>query len=62
MTTFSNRYLKWAAAFALAVVIAACESSDKIPPKGSTVTVGANPAMVRGNATLSNTVRSKSSR
>jgi hypothetical protein len=34
------------AGLALVVVVAACESSDKIPPKGATMTVAANPATI----------------
>ena len=46
MMTISRRSIPVGAALVLAVVVAACESSEKIPPKGSTVTVGANPATI----------------
>ncbi len=46
MITISRWSIPVAAALFLTVVVAACESSEKIPPKGSTVTVGANPATI----------------
>jgi len=46
MTTFPNRYLARVAAFVAVALVAACQSSDKIPPKGSTITVAANPATI----------------
>ncbi len=46
MTTFPRRDRVRAAALVLLVVVAACESSDKLPPKGSIVTVAANPATI----------------
>lgn len=46
MMTISRRSIPMAAALVMGVVVAACESSEKIPPKGSPVTVGANPATI----------------
>jgi len=46
MTTIPKRYPARVAAFIAVAVVAACQSSDKIPPKGSTVTVAANPATI----------------
>ena len=48
MTTFPRRYTVRAAfpVIAILVVVAACESSDKVPPKGATITVAANPATI----------------
>lgn len=46
MTTIPRRSLLRALALFLLVVVAACESSDKIPPEGSTMTVAANPATI----------------
>lgn len=46
MMTFSRLYRVRAAALVLLVVAVACQSSDKLPPEGSTVTVGANPATI----------------
>jgi hypothetical protein len=45
-TTFPKRYLVRCAALLAVAAIAACESSDKLPPKGSTITVAANPATI----------------
>jgi len=48
MTTFLRRATVRAAfpVIAILVVVAACESSDKVPPKGATITVAANPATI----------------
>jgi hypothetical protein len=46
MTTIPRRRSLRVAAVLVASFIVACESSDKIPPEGSTVTVGANPATI----------------
>src|SRR3989442_15845570 len=48
MTTFPRRYTVRAAflVIAILVVVAACVSSDKVPPKGATITVAANPATI----------------
>jgi hypothetical protein len=46
MMTISRRSIPVAAALVLTFVVAACRSSEKIPPKGSKVTVGANPATI----------------
>jgi hypothetical protein len=46
MRIFSRRYLVRAVALVFLVVVVACESSDKLPPEGSTMTVAANPATI----------------
>jgi hypothetical protein len=46
MITFPKRYLARTAAFLAVATIAGCQSSDKIPPKGATITVAANPATI----------------
>jgi len=46
MTTIPKRYRARVAAFIAVAAVAACQSSDKLPPKGSTVTVAANPATI----------------
>lgn len=46
MTTIPKRYRARVAAFLAMAAVAACQSSDKIPPKGATITVAANPATI----------------
>ena len=46
MTRPSRRSRKWAIALLLLGGVAACVDSDKIPPKGSIITVSANPATI----------------
>ena len=48
MTTFLRRDTVRAAfpVIVILIVLAACESSDKLPPKGATVTVAANPSTI----------------
>ena len=46
MTLFQKRNLLRSAGLVAAVLIAACSPSDKLPPKGSTITVAANPATI----------------
>jgi len=46
MTRLPKRSLARIAAFVAVGAVAACQSSDKLPPKGSTITVAANPATI----------------
>ena len=46
MTSFQKRTQARAAVFVVAATIAGCQSSDRLPPKGSTITVAANPATI----------------
>ncbi len=46
MTTIPKRYRARVVAFIAVAAVAACQSSDKLPPKGSTITVAANPATI----------------
>lgn len=42
----TRRHAQWTAACLLLAGVAACVDSDKIPPKGSIITVAANPATI----------------
>jgi len=46
MTGPSRRFQTWAMALILLAGVAACTESDKIPPKGSIITMAANPATI----------------
>jgi hypothetical protein len=46
MILFQKRNLARSLALVAVVLIAACSPSDKLPPKGSTITVAANPATI----------------
>ncbi len=46
MTRLTRRYSQWAAAGLLLAAVVACVDSDRIPPKGSPITVAANPATI----------------